>query len=202
MLTAGDWELDIEASDNQDATATVDYQLVISPDFPAQRCATLAQNADYIESHDGADSTGNDTVSVFNGYSPSMLSSVPEATGMSMMGGTRYLMTGVSADVAGDGDSYLDRDTYLVTTDATTNQLAFRVNETSGSATLDYYVFPANSTFALAQPALATPTMATLAVLPSTSYWVWVGAETGATSLPANYGITLCAESFVTTPVP
>jgi hypothetical protein len=209
MLTAGDWQIDIEASDNQDAASTVDYQLVISPDDPASRCATLGENPSYVEAHDGIDSTGNDMLSDNSGdQHPTMLgsASTPESTGMSMSGGTRYLIQGVSADVASMyGDSYFDRDTYLVTTDATTNQLSFRINQTSGSAVLDYYVLSPNSSFQLTETAYGTQTMATLAVQPSSSYWVWVGAESDSQTpavLPVDYGITLCAETFVTTPVP
>jgi hypothetical protein len=202
-FTAGTWQIDVEAYANQDSPVAVDYQLVMSPDTPLQRCASLFENPVYVEAHDGSDSTGNDVLSSTSGY-PAMLgnASAPETTGMSMTGGTRYLVTGVSADVAGDGDDYLDRDTYLVTTDSTTNQLSFRIAATSGDAVLDYYVFPVGSSYPLTETAYATQAMTTLAVAPSTSYWVWVGAEAGATSLPADYGITFCAETFVDTPVP
>jgi hypothetical protein len=205
VLINGNWQIDVEAYDNQDAPISVDYQLAISPDYPAQRCASLFTNPVYVEAHDGADSTGNDVLSYTDGdYDPAMIgnASAAEPTGMSMTGGTRYLVTGVSADVVGDGDSYLDRDTYLVTTDATTNQLSFRIAASSGNAVLDYFVFPVGSTYPLTETSYATQTMATLAVQPSSSYWVWVGAESGATSLPSDYGVTLCAETFVATPVP
>lgn len=202
-LTAGTWQFDMESYDNQDASASTDYQLVFQPDFPAQRCARLTSTATYTEALDGAGSTGNDAVAVNFDYDPSMwmLSSQPEPTGIAMTGGMRYRVSGVSADIAAV-DSYFDRDTYLVTTDATTNQLSFRLDTATATADFNYYVFPAGDTFPLAQTALASSTFATLAVAPSSSYWVWVGAASDSTGLPASYDVTLCSETFVTTPVP
>jgi hypothetical protein len=202
-LTAGTWQFDMESYDNQDAAASTDYQLVFTPDFPAQRCAQLTSTPNYTESLDGADSTGNDAVAVNFDDSPEMwmLSSQPENTGLSMTGGLRYRVSGVSADIPAV-DSYFDRDTFLVTTDATTNQLSLRLNTTSQTADLNYYVFPAGDTFPLAQTYLASSTFATLAVAPSTSYWVWIGAASDSTALPASYDVTLCSDTFVTTPVP
>jgi hypothetical protein len=202
-LTAGTWQFDMEAYDSQDATASTDYQLVIQPDFPAQRCATLSGAATYTESHDGAGSTGNDAVAVDFSQDPAMwmLTSQPETTGIAMTGGIRYRISGVSADIAAI-DSYFDRDTYLVTTDATTNQLSLRLDTASTTADFNYYVFAAGDTFPLTQTFEQSATFATLAVAPSSSYWVWVGAASDSTGLPASYDATLCAETFVTTPVP
>ncbi len=72
-----------------------------------------------------------------------------------MTGGIRYRISGVSADIAAV-DSYFDRDTYLVTTDATTNQLSLRLDTTSsGNAVLNYYVFPVGDSYPLTETAYA-----------------------------------------------
>jgi hypothetical protein len=200
-LTAGDWVFSVEAYDNQDAPAAVPYVVTIKQDNPAQRCTRMTAPASYTEALDGASSTGNDAVNVDTSADPEMwmAASPPEATGVTMAGGTRYRVHGTSAAIAMNG-SYYDRDAYVVTTDATTNQLSLRLNW-PGTSNLDYFVFPVSDTFPIGTARLDQPSedeFATFSVLPSTAYWVWVGANSDSdpSTLPVDYDATLCAETY------
>jgi hypothetical protein len=199
-LTAGTWQFSMEAYDNQDALASASYYMTIKQDNPVQRCARVTAPASYTEALDGASSIGNDGVNVDFDATPEMwMAAAPEPSGVTMSGGTRYRVHGTSAAVALNG-SYYDRDAYLVTTDATTNQLSIRLNW-GGQSDLDYLVFPASTTFPIGfawQSKLGEDEFATFSVLPSSQYWVWVGASsnTDPTTLPADYDASLCAETY------
>ncbi|MDB4959549.1 MAG: hypothetical protein JWO36_7118 [Myxococcales bacterium] len=97
-------------------------------------------------------------------------------------------------------DSYMDRDTFQFTTGATTNQLSLRLNWPGNTADMDYLVFPANKTGDIGG-GTAIGTMedefTTLAVKPSTPYWLWVGqySPSGPPAAVA-YDATICGETY------
>jgi hypothetical protein len=112
----------------------------------------------------------------------------PEATGLAT--GT---IAGTIADVDAT-DEFRDRDTFEVTTGPAATELAVQLDWTA-NADLDLLVFRAGSTGELAGATHVATTggeFAKLAVLPSTTYWIWVGAYDTSPSLPASYTIALC----------
>ena len=92
---------------------------------------------------------------------------------------------------------YQDEDTYELTTDADTNELAVRLDWDGGTADLDYVVFESD-----AQKPLVTSNLAALnggelamfAVKPSTKYWLWIGGVKG--SMATAYRATVCGSHF------
>jgi hypothetical protein len=200
-LPAGNYEISVEAYDNQDIEQAIPYTLTIAGDAPAARCATMLTAPDYSEAHDGASNRGNDVVSFDYSQFPSTAmannGSTPEAMGLVLDTATTHRISGVSANVAELG-SYLDRDTYAFTTGAETDQVSVRLDWTNTSADLDYYIFAEGSSFPLASaatPVLGGGEFATFAVAPNTRYWLWVGAYADST-VPAAYNATVCADTF------
>src|SRR6185503_19089533 len=95
--------------------------------------------------------------------------------------GMKYRVTGTSADVTSVGDEYRDRDTYLIATGADTNELTVRVTW-PGGVDLDFLVMPVPdggttpiSLLDGTAVSMVGTELRTGAVLPSTSYWLWVG---------------------------
>lgn len=202
-LAAGSYEFSVEALAGAPLAMSASYQLKISPDSPATRCPQLTTTANYTEAHDGTTSRGNDVIKIdytaanSNYYSLTPATTdAPEPTGLTLASGTNYRISGTSANVAAVG-SYLDADTYLITTGPTTDQLTIRLNWTGANVDLDYYVFdgllPIGTAATIGNGASE---LATFAVAPSTAYRLWVGAIDGSTGLPAPYDFSVCAETF------
>jgi len=197
-LPAGSYELSVEAYDDYAASSDVAYRVTIGADDPGARCAAVTHTADYTEQADGVDSTANDMIDTdYAGWPYRTLTSSTadsaEATGLTVASATR--ITGVTAARAAIG-SYFDRDTYAVTTGPTTNQLSIRV---ASEADLDAYVFEAGSATAIGSAAFVrdgAESYATFPVIPSTTYWVWVGAYASSTKAPASYDVSLCPQTF------
>jgi hypothetical protein len=117
----------------------------------------------------------------------------PEATGITLA--ATATLAGTCADVDA-ADEFRDRDTFAFTTGANVEELAVQLDWT-GQADLDLIVFPANATTDLAAATHVAATggeFAKLAVLPNTSYWVWIGAYDTSTALPVDYTVALCGE--------
>lgn len=202
-LPAGDYVFAVTGFNGADIAAPIDYKVVIVPDQPATRCAKVTAAPTFTEANDGAVNTGNDMLTVDESSDPTTNPTPgntdnPEPTAITTAAGTSYRIGGSSADVDLP-DDYEDRDTFLFTTGATTNQLSVRLNWPSTTVDFDFKVFPANTVLSVAG-GLATKNseeeLETFAVRPNTQYWLWVGAYDGATGQPAAYDATICAETF------
>lgn len=202
---AGVYHLSVEAYGNADATMAVPYKIKISPDNPTTRCPQITTAANYTEAHDGAVNKDNDMIQIdFSGSPPyytltTLPTDAPEPTGLTLAAGSNYRISGTSANVSATG-SYFDGDTYLIHADATTDQIALRLNWPSTTADLDFYLFLAGTATPIettATIALHEPEFKTIAVKPSSDYWLWVGASApSSTGLPATYDFSICAEHF------
>lgn len=201
-LTAGHYEFSVEAYDDADIAAPVPYTLQIAADQPTVRCGALARPADYMEAGDGTANNGNDVFDVDFDANPTRMFTAantdrPEDMELPLMSGSSLRIDGEAAMEAPVG-SYLDHDTYLVTTGPTTNQLAIRLDWAGNTADLDYYLSTAGSTYPIASATtqqLGGGEFATFAVVPNTRYWLWIGSYLSSTT-SANYDATLCAETF------
>lgn len=211
VLEADEVVVTVSAYDEETPAAAIDYTITIAPVDAAARCAPGAEPVAYAEAADGTDSRDNDVLEVV--YSPEFTiaetaatddAPEPAATSATITAGMQYRLTGTSADVTTVGDEYLDRDTYLVATGASTNELTVRVSWAGGGADLDFLLVPVPAGGAApislldgTALSMSGPELRTGAVLPSTSYWLWVGAydEVGVT-LPKPYVISLCGESY------
>lgn len=205
-LPAGEYVAAVASFHNADLGAAIPYKLTIVPDQPQTRCAKLTTTADYPESADG---TGNDNdVIDYNSSSntPSTLSAsstdMPEPTNITVPADSSMhkRISGSSANVD-PADDYEDRDTFAFTTGSTTTQLTIRLNWGATTVDLDYRVYPVSTTDPLSivgglREAASEYEFETFAVKPSTTYWLWVAAENGATGQPIGYDATLCGEAW------
>ena len=134
--------------------------------------------------------------------------------------------TGIAGEmgIAGDkSDSYEERDTYLLATDAAVNQLTIRMDWEGGNADLDYLLFaePAEGDTEFIQFGSGTaisngvddegnpsPEFATFTVDPSRNYLLWGGVFEenadggGSPSLPKMYDLSIYGESVTTANTP
>ncbi|MFT3698450.1 MAG: hypothetical protein QM831_35225 [Kofleriaceae bacterium] len=200
-LAAGHYELSVEAYDDVASTEDIPYVVDIEPDDPNARCAMPAGNANYTEFWDQFwGSRLNDVILTnFDQFPARSLTpfkydfAEPIWTTVAT---TPVKINGTAGRHAQD-DSYFDRDTYQFTTGATTNQLSVRVE---GGADFDAYLFAANSVFPLGSAATTRNgdvSVATFAVQPNTTYWVWVGNyKTTTAAAPINYSLALCPASM------
>lgn len=202
-LPAGHYEFSVEAYDDVDALADIDYKIRINLDHPSARCGRVTHFPDYVEQYDGASSVDNDVFDVDYAlypaqYKTSSATDQPEAAGMTMVNPTHYRIWGMSEPRTAQ-DSYLDRDTYSVTTGPDINQLSIRLNWSSQDADFDYYVFAEGYDTVIGkstQVKLGEDEYATFPVLPNSTYWVWVGASTNSSQMPADYDVSLCPQTF------
>lgn len=200
-VAPGTYELVVFAAGNDALPLDVGYRLELVGDDLDARCVRLTGAAAYTEQLDGPEHTGNDVVEVRWGDAPTLtdaLDDAPEPTAIVLSAAMDYRLSGAlgASDI---GDDYGDRDTYLVLTGNQTNQLDVRVTWQGEAADLDVIVFATADPEApldLAAGATAAKggdELMTTAVLPSTAYWVWVGAYDGSTGQPIAYDATLCA---------
>ena len=206
-LPPGDYIVTVQSYDATAPTAAIDYKLVVDTDSPT-RCAKSTATPTYTEAMDGLTADGNDVIEVrYSGQPRRKLTDnpldVPEPTGVTVAPGMSYRIAGTNAKPtvtpASWADSFQDRDVYLITMGANSNQLSVRLNWTSTTVDFDYKVFPVANVLSVAGGLVTSTTedeFQTFAVKPNTTYWLWVGAYDGATGLPATYDATLCAETF------
>ena len=204
-LTAGSYTMDMVATGTAPSN-NEGYRFTIATDAPATRCVTVTTAANYVEAHDGTQNTGNDVVSIGVTGSDSIVNGTAEATNLTLTSGTSSRITGSSGlSLAFYGDEYVDRDSFQITTGATTNQLDVRINWSGTTDDLDGYLFPVPASGATsiddvgAMTASSTtgPEFGSLAVNPNQSYLLWVGDYIGgAGSLTLPYDITVCASTF------
>jgi hypothetical protein len=173
-------------------------------------CPAAMQMADYLEAGDGPDSIGNDTVQIHLPSPPPVLTEAedaPEPTKLTLEPDAVLFMTGESGAVETDADSYLDRDTYLITTGATTGEVELRLKWPNDVADLDVHLFAAGdpaidySNELGAEAGLIRDELMTLNVDAGTDYWLWIGAyddpddETPVAAV--DYEVTLCPRTYV-----
>jgi hypothetical protein len=183
--------------------APVGYTLTVSRD--ALACAAASGDPDHLETADGA-GRGNDVVAITYEDPPALTASgidAPESTGETLEPDQKVHLRGTSAALGSDGDSYLDRDTFLVATGTGTTELELRLRWPDGDVDLDLYLFSAgdlvqfNPTIPAVVAGESKDEVFTVNVVPDESYWVWVGAydntgQDGGTDLPVTYDVTLC----------
>lgn len=209
-LEAGAMIVDVVAFHGDTPDAAIDYVLRVVPDDGEVRCAPDSEPLAYTEAADGVDSRGNDMAEVV--YQPAFAVTAtasaddtpePAASRATVTAGMKYRIGGTAADVTSPGDDYRDRDTYLIATGANTNELTVRVTSPAG-ADLDFLIMPVPTAgadpiaiFDGTQIGTTGTELQTGAVLPSTSYWLWVGGydDTGVT-WPKAYVIALCGASY------
>jgi len=188
-----------------------DYDLVVSADAPGEISAPITyrlrfakmpacdepKDATYAEKDDTGGA--NDTVAVDFTKDPSftaMTSSKPETSGIGVTAGQTYLIEGALDDQP-RSDQYLDRDTYEMSTDETTNELAVKLAWDGTASDVDYILFEADSMKPIVAANLSSdtgPELAMFAVKPSTKYWLWVGGFEG--SMATSYRATVCGNHF------
>jgi hypothetical protein len=190
-LPAGSYGIAVRAVGPTPAVP-IEYHATITADVPGCHVTTAAT---YTES-----AAANDLVEVRFTGDPALrrvltaAADAPEPTGATFAPATSARFTGTSASVDAP-DDYRDRDAYVVTTGAETDTLSVRLDWT-GAADLDFFVFPANvpEIAGASQVTTASPELATFAVLPSTTYWLWIGAYDTSSGLPITYDASICAE--------
>jgi len=200
-LPAGTYEVVVSAQGSADLAASFDYRVEIAPDGPT-RCPAVTAPAAYTEAADGAGAS-NDVVAFDFDFDPSLqlttsTTDVPEPTGLTIDASTPIRITGSSAN--GDAeDDYMDRDTYLIRTGATTNELTLRLDWADAHADLNYLVFPADQTEKVGDSLRfdSHEEYNVIAVNPDSSYWIWVGSHDDSTGLPAAYDLTICGTSLI-----
>lgn len=169
-----------------------------------------ATAADYTEANDGTDARGNDMVTATWGSTSittaltSVTTDSPEPSGLTGSSGDVHGLAGNTAMVTSAGDSYLDRDTFLLSTGPDVDRLIVLVgwDDQNGAATadMDFLVFPAGEgdTDAIVGGSLEAGTEAefgSAVVQPNSDYWLWLGAYEASTTLPAggtSYGVAVC----------
>jgi hypothetical protein len=196
-----------------------------APDSPIGYAISVAENQlacpaseqkvpDFVEAGDGEASRGNDTVAVHLPDPPALTAEekdAAEATGLVMEPEPVRLVRGVSAAVESAGDSYLDRDAYLVATGPETSELELRLTwPDEAEADLDLYLFDAGDPEVDYSIGLGSASgryrdaLLTLNVDPDHEYWLWVGTfdlENGGPTGDVAYDVTLCARQHLS-PVP
>ena len=198
-LPPADYIVTVTASGTADITSSVDYKVQFLPDDP-MRCPTSTAAADYTETNDGADSTGNDAVAVTLANDPefTMMAGTPEATGLTIAPTSKAHITGTSGN-ATSADDYLDRDSYSFTTGDSANEMSIRVSWMGTGLDLDYIVFEDGQLTPTEEAETADDSGAefdTFALKADTKYTLWVGATKSSTGLPLPYDVSLCGAGF------
>jgi hypothetical protein len=208
-LVPGDYLVQVSAFDDMAPTADVAYRLTMNPDNAATRCPKSTAAASHTENADGITSDMNDVYEVRYGGAANpkraftaALTDQPESVTAAIAANMSYRISGDLSDPtvtpASWADSFKERDTYAITTGATTKELGVRLNWAGTTADLDVLVFPMNDLVDFAD-AYDNRSMedefVTFAVKPSTTYWFFVGADDSST-VPVAYDLTVCGGSF------
>jgi hypothetical protein len=182
---------------NPPPEAPVLYAISIQRD--AMACPR--QEPSYMEQSDGT-GRGNDMVAIDHPDPPELTSAsdMPESTGLELaeLSGSVAVQGASVLPVEPGGDSYLDRDSYLIRTGPETNELEVRLNWPNGDVDLDAYLFAAGDPSTDYSVGLGATVgevddeRFTVSVDPDRNYWLWVGAYQDGTGLPISYSATLC----------
>jgi len=199
---SGMFEIMMFAFNGAAITTPIAYRATITVDTPAIRCAKATGAASYAEARDtqGNGHTANDMVVITNptvSLTPDT-TDLAEPTALTIAPGTSYLVTGSSADIAAS-NGYKDRDTFELTTGATTNELAVRLNWPGTTQDLDFYLLEKDTVPALGRSIAAVKhedELKTFGVKPSTAYWVLVANDATSGAGNVAYGITICGALF------
>lgn len=207
-LPPDDYTVTVHSADAVAPPSALDYKLVIVPDA-ATRCAKSTAAATFTEARDTALAPDlNDMIEVRymgNTRQPTAsLLDMPEATGISVAPNMSYHIVGTNhanpgVPPASWADSFQDRDTYEVTMGPNANELSVRLNWPGTTADFDLFVFEKDGSYEEAAGwynGNMEDEFTTLAVDPSKTYWVWVGADNASTGQPINYDVTLCGATF------
>jgi hypothetical protein len=203
-IEAGLYQFAVIAGNATAPAAPLPYKIVITADDPSTRCPKITTAADFTEAGDGAGSRGNDVYGVnYAAMAPATVYSLTpagndmsEPTALTINPGDARRLTGSLAEIAVDG-SYKDRDSFVFTTGANTDQVTMRINWT-GTADLDAFLFEAGVVPRIGNANMASTMEAefkTIAVKPSTMYAVWTGLDRTSTG-PIAYSISLCGSDF------
>ncbi|HEY0194064.1 MAG TPA: hypothetical protein VGC42_23260 [Kofleriaceae bacterium] len=200
-LAAGDYTISITAQNATAPAAAFDYKLELLPD-PSARCPQRTAPADYVEAADGVAGTGNDVVAVSFGdavpYKLTDATDAAEPTQLTLGAVSPVRISGTSASVDA-ADDYMDRDTYLIHTGPSTNELTLRLAWADPNNDFDFIVFAAGHTDDVGDGLQSLPREEynVVAVKPDTDYWIWVASHDGSTALPAGYDLSLCGAALV-----
>lgn len=210
LLEAGAFEVSVRGLHTTQPEVAVPYTITIVEDTPETRCASVTGATAYAEAADTATNTGNDVATVtwtpmFETMQTAAVTDAPEPSGtaLAITAGMSYKATG-SAGIPNGGalDAYRDRDTYVIATGGSTNELAIRLTWADADADLDFLLFAVPSGTAAPVPiafgTLASntaPEFTTTATLRSTQYWLWVGHYDGA-DVSKDYELTFCGYDY------
>jgi hypothetical protein len=217
-VESGAVTLEIVAGDLEAPPAAIAYQVEVVAEDRAARCPNLSSNPTFTEVRDTTPNlnAGNDMVELTS--SPATVaqtaatSDAPEASNLVVTDGMSYELAGtlaVNGNAAGYADDYLDRDTFLIATGAQTTELTVRTSWTEDGTTgnaddanLDVVLFrvpdgtaPPLELAAGRHGSASPPELEATAVLPSTTYWLWVGNYLGSAQ-PKPYELTICGVDF------
>jgi len=172
-------------------------------------CPLATGAPDYTEADESASGhRANDVVGITFGpftVTETPAADSPEVTGVTAVAGASYLLEGLTAAVGSDGDEYLDRDSFTISTGPNATELHIVLNWPDGDVDMDMFLFALGDVTDIHGSATTIGTTddeeIVAAVDPNRSYMLWVGTydETGFggdTDLPVTYDITLCAREF------
>ena len=199
-VEAGVYQFAVIAGNAAAPTAPIPYKIVITADDPAVRCPKITAAASFTEANDGAGSRGNDVYAVNYSATPAdtltAAADTAEPTALTLTPGDAKRLSGTLAEIAING-SYKDRDSFVFTTGANTDEVTLRVNWT-GTADLDAFLFETSLVPRVGQANKTATTESefkTIAVKPNTMYAVWTGLFSSSTG-PITYDISLCGSDF------
>ncbi|HTJ43500.1 MAG TPA: hypothetical protein VL463_15455 [Kofleriaceae bacterium] len=202
-LVAGTYTVVVDARGQADIGATIPYRVAIAPDDPSVRCPRITAAASHVEKDETPASTANDVIYVAQATGETLTPSTtdkPDDSKIVVTADQGYRITGLSANVdvaPPDGDDYHDRDTFLISTGADTNELDLRLDWTGATNDLDFFLFPEVPDGAqpldLGAGATGNPEeLNAIAVAPSSRYWLWIGGYDMSKALPSTYDVSIC----------
>ena len=189
-LPAGDYDLAVRATAPGDLSGAIAYRVEL---VPAPPCAQATGPA-YQEAAGNNDAIAIDLAKV---PGVAMMDGVAEATGLVATANNTLHIAG-TATADDHPDSYADRDSYAIRTDASANELIVRLDWADAAADLDFYLFDARTLATVAAGdlgAAGAQELRAFPVQPDTSYVLWVGSYKG-THAPATYDVTVCGTHF------
>ncbi len=191
----------------EDDSAPVGYRIDVTK-TPIE-CDGKKTTAPYQESNDGELNRNNDTLGVNYSKSSNFILTpanfdTPEETQLVAEISSFQQISGI-AELVSSLDDYNDRDSYQIRTGNSTEELSviLRWNHALGED-LDIHLFGANSPVpdlsfrGGATIGSSNDEIMTMAVLPNTDYWLWVGRYNGSSlqQTAVDYTISLCGSSF------